>query len=111
MKGIRILSALGITVALAIATALCLSAPWYVYVIVVFTAISVMIYGSASVCSGFYIDVICSGNKSGEKIIAVTFDDGPDKSVTPAILDILHKHNVKAAFFCVGRKILKAPIW
>src|SRR6185437_15692417 len=31
-----------------------------------------------------------------------TFDDGPDARYTPAILDILKKENVKAAFFVLG---------
>ncbi len=34
--------------------------------------------------------------------IAVTFDDGPDPNVTPAVLDILRQRGVKATFFMVG---------
>ena len=34
-----------------------------------------------------------------EKIAYLTFDDGPTISVTPKILDILKKHNIKATFF------------
>jgi cellulose synthase/poly-beta-1,6-N-acetylglucosamine synthase-like glycosyltransferase/peptidoglycan/xylan/chitin deacetylase (PgdA/CDA1 family) len=36
------------------------------------------------------------------KKLAITFDDGPDPSWTPTILDILKKKNVPAAFFVIG---------
>lgn len=41
-------------------------------------------------------------NKISEKIIALTFDDGPHPIVTEKILDILHDHNVVATFFVLG---------
>jgi peptidoglycan-N-acetylglucosamine deacetylase len=37
--------------------------------------------------------------------IALTFDDGPNPQVTPHILDILARHQVKASFFLVGMRI------
>jgi len=37
-----------------------------------------------------------------DKRIALTFDDGPDPTYTPAILDILKKAQVPATFFLVG---------
>lgn len=42
------------------------------------------------------------------KMIALTFDDGPNAYVTAQILDILRKENVPATFFVVGKKIDKA---
>ena len=38
-----------------------------------------------------------------EKVIYLTFDDGPSDRVTPKILDILKEENVKATFFIVGK--------
>lgn len=35
----------------------------------------------------------------------LTFDDGPTKNITPQILDVLRKYNVKATFFQVGSYI------
>ncbi|MEI7025076.1 polysaccharide deacetylase family protein [Paenibacillus sp. y28] len=45
-----------------------------------------------------------SGAKRGTKLVALTFDDGPDDRYTPAILSILHKYQVKATFFVVGEQ-------
>ena len=41
--------------------------------------------------------------------IALTFDDGPDPDVTPAVLEILAQRNVRATFFCIGRKAAEHP--
>lgn len=38
-----------------------------------------------------------------EKVIYLTFDDGPSDKVTPLILDVLKEENVKATFFVIGR--------
>lgn len=43
------------------------------------------------------------------KIIYLTFDDGPIPEVTPWVLDVLHKYNVKVTFFCVGDNVRKYP--
>ncbi len=39
---------------------------------------------------------------SGRKI-ALTFDDGPNPAVTPRILELFDRHNVRATFFLIGR--------
>ena len=36
------------------------------------------------------------------KVLCLTFDDGPDPLYTPAILDILRSHGVRATFFIIG---------
>ena len=41
--------------------------------------------------------------KTSEKILCLTFDDGPDPESTPKLLDILEKHNTRALFFCDGK--------
>lgn len=43
-----------------------------------------------------------------DKVIALTFDDGPSLSITPQILDILEKHQVKATFFTVGYNLTES---
>jgi peptidoglycan/xylan/chitin deacetylase (PgdA/CDA1 family) len=41
--------------------------------------------------------------------VALTIDDGPDPVVTPAVLDLLDRHGVKATFFCVGLQATRYP--
>jgi peptidoglycan-N-acetylglucosamine deacetylase len=45
----------------------------------------------------------------GKKVVYLTFDDGPDPRWTPAILDALAAHNVRATFFVIGRKVEEHP--
>jgi peptidoglycan-N-acetylglucosamine deacetylase len=40
--------------------------------------------------------------KTTDKILFLTFDDGPDPDSTPRLLDILKKYDIKALFFCNG---------
>lgn len=35
----------------------------------------------------------------------LTFDGGPNNVITPQVLDILKKNNIKATFFVVGKNI------
>jgi chitooligosaccharide deacetylase len=41
--------------------------------------------------------------------ICLTFDDGPDPNSTIKILGALAKNNVRATFFCIGRRVRKHP--
>jgi peptidoglycan-N-acetylglucosamine deacetylase len=40
--------------------------------------------------------------------IALTFDDGPNPAITPALLDLLDRHSVKATFFLIGAWVREA---
>lgn len=44
-----------------------------------------------------------------EKLVYLTFDDGPIPEVTPWVLDILKEQDIKATFFCVGDNVRKHP--
>ncbi|WP_129644752.1 polysaccharide deacetylase family protein [Peristeroidobacter agariperforans] len=39
--------------------------------------------------------------------VALTFDDGPDPEITPAVLDMLAQHDARATFFVIGRNLEK----
>ncbi len=52
-----------------------------------------------------YDGLIIKCGSTDEKVVALTFDDGPDETFTPQILDILKKYNIKATFFVVGEKV------
>ena len=44
-----------------------------------------------------------------QRIVALTYDDGPNPPYTERLLDVLAKHNVKATFFLIGNRIEKHP--
>jgi peptidoglycan/xylan/chitin deacetylase (PgdA/CDA1 family) len=44
-----------------------------------------------------------------EKILYLTFDDGPVLEATPFVLEQLEKYNAKATFFCIGDNVRKHP--
>ena len=44
-----------------------------------------------------------------EKVLALTFDDGPHPTKTPQILDVLEKYGVKATFFMIGENVRLYP--
>jgi len=46
---------------------------------------------------------------SNKKVIALTFDDGPEDVYTPQILNILRDKNVKATFFVMGQQVRAYP--
>ncbi len=43
------------------------------------------------------------------RVVALTFDDGPDPKHTAALLDILRDKGVRASFFVIGANALAAP--
>ena len=46
---------------------------------------------------------------TSEKVCYLTFDDGPSRSVTPEILDILKQYGIKATFFVLGSSVENNP--
>lgn len=49
-------------------------------------------------------------NKTKEKKIWLTFDDGPDEIVTEFLLYVLRKLKIKATFFLIGKQVKKYPV-
>jgi peptidoglycan-N-acetylglucosamine deacetylase len=77
----------------------------YIILLVITIAyLSVLVFGSVFVSSGFYIRAFCKG-KGDEKRIALSFDDGPDPEITLELLDLLKERHIRAAFFCIGKKV------
>jgi peptidoglycan/xylan/chitin deacetylase (PgdA/CDA1 family) len=50
-----------------------------------------------------------AGVDRGSKLLALTFDDGPNDPHTLHLLDILAKHEVRATFFLIGRYVQQRP--
>ena len=44
-----------------------------------------------------------------QKVVALTYDDGPREPYTNELIDVLENNNVKATFFLIGRHIEKNP--
>lgn len=49
--------------------------------------------------------VYYNANSNGEKVVALTFDDGPWGTTTDQILDILKENGAKATFYTIGQQI------
>ncbi|MFH1831788.1 MAG: polysaccharide deacetylase family protein [bacterium] len=47
--------------------------------------------------------------KTKEKVVALTFDDGPNSPFTNQVLDVLKEHHIKATFFVVGAYAQQFP--
>ena len=46
---------------------------------------------------------------TGQKIIYLSFDDGPHPEATPFVLDMLKQYGAKACFFCIGKNVVQQP--
>ena len=46
--------------------------------------------------------MILTAVKTPQRVVALTFDDGPDERFTPALLDVLEDAAVPASFFVLG---------
>jgi peptidoglycan/xylan/chitin deacetylase (PgdA/CDA1 family) len=40
-----------------------------------------------------------------EKVLYLSFDDGPHPVATPFVLDQLKKYDARATFFCIGKNV------
>ncbi|RPD43685.1 polysaccharide deacetylase family protein [Paracnuella aquatica] len=44
-----------------------------------------------------------------ERVVYLTFDDGPHPQITPFVLDLLKTYSAKATFFCIGKNVQQHP--
>ncbi|HLG61606.1 MAG TPA: polysaccharide deacetylase family protein [Ktedonosporobacter sp.] len=47
--------------------------------------------------------------RSASRVIALTFDDGPNPVFTPQVLRMLRQYRVRATFFCIGGQVQRYP--
>jgi peptidoglycan-N-acetylglucosamine deacetylase len=62
------------------------------------------LFFSLSGCQGVLFNI-----PTQEKVVALTFDDGPDPLYTPQVLQLLDVYQVKATFFLLGRQAEAYP--
>ncbi|MCL6454265.1 MAG: polysaccharide deacetylase family protein [Alicyclobacillus sp.] len=46
---------------------------------------------------------------TSDRLLGMTFDDGPDAEFTPKVLDILERYGVRVTFFCLGAQVDANP--
>lgn len=56
-----------------------------------------------------FFGTITARVETDEKIVALTFDDGPTPQFTDEILDVLKQQDIKATFFLIGKDLEKHP--
>ena len=66
--------------------------------------LSFLVYASYSIRSGIYLRSFCR-KQTKKRVVALTFDDGPDSLQTPKVLRILREYHAPACFFCIGRRV------
>jgi cellulose synthase/poly-beta-1,6-N-acetylglucosamine synthase-like glycosyltransferase/peptidoglycan/xylan/chitin deacetylase (PgdA/CDA1 family) len=54
-------------------------------------------------------DGTLQGHEPRQRTVALTFDDGPDPTWTPQILDVLRQYNIPATFFVIGAHVSLHP--
>jgi peptidoglycan/xylan/chitin deacetylase (PgdA/CDA1 family) len=59
--------------------------------------------------TGQWLGRTFTGARRGSKLLALTFDDGPNDPHTLRLLEILAKHDVHATFFLIGRYVQQRP--
>jgi len=91
-----------LAVAIAVLMIISLDFAW-LFILLSISYMALLVIGSVKICSGFYLHSQCRLN-TAEKIIALTFDDGPDEATTPEILEILDRHDIQATFFVIGEE-------
>lgn len=75
---------------------------WWTLTFELVSFVTIIALGVSFIGFNYFVKSINKGSKKG---ISFTFDDGPDENITPQILDLLAKENIKATFFIIGNKI------
>jgi peptidoglycan/xylan/chitin deacetylase (PgdA/CDA1 family) len=70
--------------------------------------LALMADGIARPGSSVFYPTVTHGPRDQSRV-ALSFDDGPDPEVTPAVLDALAGHGARATFFSIGRSLEQHP--
>ncbi len=73
-----------------------------------FLLVTLATYGYVSPEAQVFGHVAWRGETT-EKVVALSFDDGPNEPYTSAVLDVLARYQVKATFFEIGRNVARYP--
>lgn len=63
---------------------------------------------SPKILRRLFVDFLWKVNTK-EKVIYLTFDDGPHPEITPWLINLLDQHKAKGTFFLLGSQVVKHP--
>lgn len=75
----------------------------------VIAGLSTLAWASISPTNTLWGPLHCRGSGDGPPRYALTFDDGPTRGSTSAVLDLLGEFGVQAAFFVIGANARQCP--
>lgn len=75
---------------------------------VIVVHVLLLICGVIAIRAQFFGRVFIKAGKD-TRLIALTFDDGPDPLMTPDIVALLGRYDLKATFFIIAAKALRCP--
>ena len=64
---------------------------------------------AALACSGIGSTLQAAESEAADRVVALTFDDGPHPELTPKLLDMLEREQVPATFFVIGSCAARSP--
>ena len=94
----------------ALGAGLSLASPirWFVLGLLLIGYLVIFTLGVSVLKLNFFVKATCRGDSTAMRV-ALTFDDGPDPVATPKLLEVLRRHEIKAAFFPIGTKVRDYP--
>ncbi len=72
--------------------------------IIICCVLGFLVWASASIRSGVYLRAFCRQDTE-DKVVYLTFDDGPVRGKTEKVLDVLKSRGAKATFFLIGANV------
>jgi peptidoglycan/xylan/chitin deacetylase (PgdA/CDA1 family) len=94
----------------AVGAGLSLTSPirWFVLGLLLTAYLALFILGVSVLKLNFFIKATCRGDSTAKRV-ALTFDDGPDPTATPILLEVLRRHGIKVTFFSIGIRTRDYP--
>ncbi len=108
MSRFQTLTILVVLTALGIGLSLASPIRWFVLGLLLTAYLVIFILGVSVLKLNFFVKATCRGDSTAKRV-ALTFDDGPDPAATRHLLEVLRRHQIKAAFFPTGTKTRDHP--